>query len=374
MLGAIRANAGRDADPFDVADLVAPPMHPDLVDAKIDSKAPRRKSVPGAPHTRYTSHPNSPSGGSPVRGSVFGEDLPGDRRSDGQQSLFFRNCDADQDGLLSRSEFTSAILMICRKYPSGNAWFEAMTIEELDAEFDLATRRTAGEVHVTAEQFEEWLPTFKMGYLRERRLLEQLQVDASATEATVRGLPSADHMAAAVRAIAMRCQQLESLTLRGAVSAESVRLLASSCGERLRCLDLSETTVDDEALGGLSEGCTALRVLRLVHCSSLGAAGIAELAELVKGECKGLGRLVVGEDYGRADAAVGAALAELPATCVVVRAADADAGAAVGEAPMAAPAAEPPPAEPPAEETAEIQVQLVGQEGEKKSGGCCVLQ
>lgn len=281
------------------------------------------------------------------------------------------------------------VLMICRKYPAGDVWFEAMTSEQLDAEFDRATR---GEKNMTVEHFEEWLPTFKAGYLRERRLLEQLEVETAATEATVRGLPSAQHMAVAVRAIAKHCQQLESLTLRGAVSPESVRLLASACGERLRCLDLSATTVDDKALRVLSQGCTALQTLRLVECPGVGPAGITELAalpSLAAAESKGL-RLVLSEEASEgAGEAMRAALAELPASCVVVRAADAGAGAAVGDD-----SAAPSPAatggsfrrqrKPSATSKAAVQLEQIGmnlpglpkgyfERRRKKKSGCCVL-
>jgi len=326
MLSAMRANAGRDGDPFEVAEHTAPPMRPDLIAVDKDAnKMPRRKSIPGAPHLRFSTVIGD---GLPIRGSVFSDNAPIGRGSEDQISLIFRNCDADQDGLLSRSEFTSSIMMLCRKYPSGNTWFEDLSIEELDAEFDMAIRSTPGEVYVTPGQFDTWLPTFRSGYLRERRLLAQLQIDASATHATVDRLPSAAHMTVAVRAIATRCKNLESLSLRGQVAADSLRLLASSFGEQLRCIDLSDSTVDDQALSCLSEGCTALRVVRLVNCSAVGSDGINYLAELARTDCKDLVRIVISSD---ASEAVRSALADLPPTCNVIRTTDAVAGEAIGQ-------------------------------------------
>ena len=74
------------------------------------------------------------------------------------------------------------------------------------------------------------------------------------------------------------------------------------------------------------EGCTALRVVRLVDCDEVTAAGLSELVELANGGCPGLALLVVSEAQTEDSEARSQALAALPARCKVARAAGADCG------------------------------------------------
>ena len=80
--------------------------------------------------------------------------------------MLFRNCDANRDDLLSRSEFTNALQMIV--YAEGdNSWFDDLTVDDLDQEFSLALGGVSEDDMLGPDQFDKWLLGFRNGFLRQ---------------------------------------------------------------------------------------------------------------------------------------------------------------------------------------------------------------
>lgn len=81
-------------------------------------------------------------------------------------AMLFRNCDANRDDLLSRSEFTNALQMIV--YAEGdNSWFDDLTVDDLDQEFSLALGGVSEDDMLGPDQFDKWLLGFRNGFLRQ---------------------------------------------------------------------------------------------------------------------------------------------------------------------------------------------------------------
>lgn len=311
----------------------------------------------------------------------------------GSVSLTFRQCDADQNGLLSRSEFTAAVQMVCTA-AGQRQWYDELDDEELDTQFEAGLSGVAGHKRSKEEEdafsegqlnetmFDSWVATFRDGYLHDRRRLRNLGIGPKdQCVAVPAGTSSSTEKAVLV--VARRCAQLRSLELRGEVSATALDLLATHAGHRLHRLDVSFSTVDNRGLqalcGGLGHGgaqwkarCPALLVVRLVGCNSVGAEGVQALLALAKTAM--LSRVIIGE---AADPEALAHLGQFPSHCEVIRVpVGAENTSAVDDDDLLFPcskAAAPESAPATSTSQAEIEVEVLEDEKGAGSGSCCIL-
>lgn len=227
----------------------------------------------------------------------------------------FNRSDANRDGLLSRNEFADALQMFLHSEQE-EALFASFTVEEIDEQFESAGGNEEEQVEITPAMFEAWLPKFRDGFLEHRRLLEDLGVQTDDLEVGLQCDVEED-MIHTVEAVGNCCRALETLTLRGNVTADVLGAVAELCGDRLRRLDLCHSTCDDEALQGLFDsGCGALEELKLVGCSDVSNLSMNALGEAVADgtTCPNLERLFVSAD---AMLLTPQALAALPAQVTV---------------------------------------------------------
>ena len=345
MLTALRAAAGRDNGIDDDED--EEQRLNELRKSVRDDNA-RASAGPLAP----TPAPLVQAIGKELRFSSNVRDSPGPsptftRASSSQvQTFSFRTSNVRRDGLLKRSEFSTALQTICASNNKKQI-FDELTTDEIDAQFLKACGYDEDEDELTVEQFEEWLPTFLNVFLPDRITLQQLPHDPKGEAVGVKraALTSVvKNPFAAVRALTMQCAALESLDVRTEANipviirslivppedqgnpqdagawadlededdAEAVarpKALAS----RLKRLDLSGLAIDDELLGMIAPHCTALRVLRLAGCLKLSENGLLAIAE----GCPRLERLVLSTEV--ASRIEPATFARLPHGCSILR-------------------------------------------------------
>ena len=93
----------------------------------------------------------------------------------------FIQCDTNEDGFLSRSDFTKAVEMVLDAEQE-QAFFEELTVDLLDDEWD-AAGGTADE-EVSLEMFESWARLFHRRYVAERKLLRGLGITCAHRNST----------------------------------------------------------------------------------------------------------------------------------------------------------------------------------------------
>lgn len=196
----------------------------------------------------------------------------------------FNNCDANRDGVLSRSEFTNAMQMVMYSQKEAKM-FNELTDVDIDKEFLIAGGLDAiqqgqlflDEGEITEPMFVEWMPTFKATTLTRRRLLRDLGISTVQQSVALEASVDADgQKVSAIAAVAAYCHELTSLSVRGEVSAEALAPLADSA--TLQRLDLSYTDVDAAGLRAIAY-CPALADLVLAGCVSVGDSGVSAIAE-----------------------------------------------------------------------------------------------
>lgn len=82
----------------------------------------------------------------------------------GASDFIFRNCDANRNGVLSRSEFVAALQMACEAN-GRTQWFDALSADEIEQHFADATGDASSSESVSYEQFTGWIHFFATQHL-----------------------------------------------------------------------------------------------------------------------------------------------------------------------------------------------------------------
>ena len=137
-----------------------------------------------------------------------------------------------------------------------------------------------------------WPPIFRNG-----RLLRDLEVTALDHTIGLQGEEEED-LREAVEAVGHCCRDVQSLTLRGSgVTASVVGTIATLCGGRLRNLDMSQSSCDDDCLSAIADvGMPALEELRIIGCDAVTDDGIIALFPTDGGFCQSLEWLFLSQD------------------------------------------------------------------------------
>lgn len=352
MWSAIRSNAGRDAGGAEEEEEEKEARLDALISIRTSSGDVEPRHSAGDDEADGHDRPPAASGDGRVlhfssRVLTDADSPKGRRRAEAPlkaTAFAYRASNVRRDGLLKRSEFSTAIQTICAANGQSKL-FEDLTTEDLDAQFLKAAGDDEDEDELTPEQFEIWLPTFLEGFLIDRLTLKGVELEPKGcpvAHAKAAAIPNAVQPYFAIRALASQCTALESLDLRtNANITVVVRSLIGAMDDgqkvtkgdepeedeenddedastrplvrRLKRLDLSGLAVSDELLAELAPHCSSLVVLRLGGCRNITTKGVLSIG---KG-CVSLQRLVLAADV--AASIEPAAIEALPHGCSVLR-------------------------------------------------------